>query len=51
MQVARNFFLTRDKSYTRKLNEILLSLKIEHHLGKNPILEFNNNQIFLGQCA
>ncbi|MDR1228024.1 MAG: transglycosylase domain-containing protein, partial [Azoarcus sp.] len=51
MQVARNFFLTRDKSYTRKLNEILLSLKIEHHLSKDQILELYINQIFLGQRA
>jgi penicillin-binding protein 1A len=51
MQVARNFFLTRERSYTRKLNEILLSLKIEHHLSKDQILELYINQIFLGQRA
>jgi penicillin-binding protein 1A len=51
MQVARNFFLTRDRNMTRKLNEILLSFKIERHLGKNQILELYINQIFLGQRA
>jgi len=51
MQVARNFFLTRDRTMTRKLNEILLSLKIEHNLSKDQILELYINQIFLGQRA
>jgi len=51
MQVARNFFLTRDKTITRKLYEILLSLKIEHNLSKDQILELYINQIFLGQRA
>jgi penicillin-binding protein 1A len=51
MQVARNFFLTRERSYNRKLYEILLALKIEHNLGKDQILELYVNQIFLGQRA
>jgi penicillin-binding protein 1A len=51
MQVARNFFLKRDKTKTRKLTEILLSLKIEHNLSKDQILELYINQIFLGHRA
>ncbi|MGI9333472.1 MAG: transglycosylase domain-containing protein, partial [Gammaproteobacteria bacterium] len=51
MQVARNFFLGREKTYTRKLNEILLSLKIERELSKDAILELYVNKIFLGQRA
>jgi len=51
MQVARNFFLTRERSYNRKLYEILLALKIEHNLSKDQILELYINQIFLGQRA
>jgi len=51
MQVARNFFLTRDRTMTRKLYEILLSLKIEHNLTKDQILERYINHIFLGQRA
>ncbi|MDR1661101.1 MAG: transglycosylase domain-containing protein, partial [Azoarcus sp.] len=50
-QVARNFFLTREKSLRRKLIEALLSLKIERHLSKDQILELYINQIFLGQRA
>ena len=50
-QVARNFFLTSEKTYTRKLYEILLSFKIEKNLGKDQILELYINQIFLGQRA
>lgn len=50
-QVARNFFLTSEKTYTRKLYEALLSLKIEHNLGKDKILELYINHIFLGQRA
>lgn len=49
MQVARNFFLSREKTYSRKLYEILLSLKIEQNLSKDQILELYINQIFLGQ--
>jgi penicillin-binding protein 1A len=51
MQVARNFFLTREKTYLRKLNEILLALKIERELDKNAILELYLNKIYLGQRA
>ncbi|MDR2261230.1 MAG: transglycosylase domain-containing protein, partial [Azoarcus sp.] len=50
-QVARNFFLTREKSLRRKLYEALLALKIERHLSKDQILELYINQIFLGQRA
>jgi penicillin-binding protein 1A len=49
MQVARNFFLTRDKFYGRKLNEVMLALKIEATLSKDQILELYMNQIYLGQ--
>lgn len=48
MQVARNFFLSRKKTYLRKLNEILLALKIEGELSKNEILELYINKIYLG---
>ncbi|MDR1423854.1 MAG: PBP1A family penicillin-binding protein [Azoarcus sp.] len=51
MQVARNFFLSRERTYNRKLYEILLSLKIEHNLKKDQIFELYINQIFLGQRA
>lgn len=51
MQVARNFFLTNEKTFTRKLSEILLSFKIEKNLSKDQILELYINQIFLGQRA
>ena len=51
MQVIRNYFLTREKTYLRKLNEILLSLKIEKLLSKEEILELYINKIFLGNRA
>ena len=51
MQVARNFFLTREKTITRKLSEMLLAFKIERNLSKDQILELYINQIFLGQRA
>jgi penicillin-binding protein 1A len=51
MQLARNFFLSNERSYTRKIYEILLALKIESTLGKDQILEIYLNQIFLGQRA
>ena len=51
MQVARNFFLTREKTYIRKLNEILLALKIEREFSKEEILELYVNKIFLGHRA
>ncbi|MGB9494241.1 MAG: penicillin-binding protein 1A [Azonexus sp.] len=50
-QVARNFFLSGEKTYTRKLYEALLSFKIESNLTKDQILELYINQIFLGQRA
>ncbi len=51
MQVARNFFLGREKTYVRKINEILLALKIETELTKDDILELYFNKIFLGHRA
>jgi penicillin-binding protein 1A len=48
MQVARNFFLSRERTYLRKLNEILLSFKIERELTKDEILELYLNKIYLG---
>lgn len=51
MQVARNFFLSREKTYLRKLNEIFLSFKIERELTKDEILELYLNKIYLGQRA
>ncbi|MBI4937524.1 MAG: penicillin-binding protein 1A [Nitrosomonadales bacterium] len=51
MQVARNFFLTKEKTLTRKFNEALLALKIEHNLSKDDILQLYINQIYLGQRA
>ncbi|MEO8202865.1 MAG: penicillin-binding protein 1A [Betaproteobacteria bacterium] len=51
MQVARNFFLSSEKTLTRKLYEALLAFKIEHSLEKNQILELYVNQIYLGQRA
>jgi penicillin-binding protein 1A len=51
MQVARNFYLSTEKTFTRKIYEILLALKIENRLSKDQILELYMNQIFLGQRA
>ncbi len=51
MQVARNFFLTTEKTYLRKLNEILLAFRIEHSLSKKEILELYLNKIYLGHRA
>lgn len=51
MQVARNFFLSSEKTLTRKLNEALLAIKIEHSLSKDQILTLYINQIYLGQRA
>ena len=48
MQVARNFFLTREKTYIRKLNEIFLALRIETELSKEKILELYLNKIYMG---
>ncbi len=50
-QVAKNFFLSSEKTYTRKLYEALLSFKIESNLSKDQIFELYINQIFLGQRA
>ena len=51
MQVARNFYLPTEKTFTRKIYEILLALKIERLLSKDRILELYMNQIYLGQRA
>ena len=51
MQVARNFFLSKERTLTRKFNEMLLAFKIEHNLRKDKILELYINQIYLGQRA
>ena len=51
MQVARNFFLSPEKTYTRKLKEIFLALKIEDELNKQEILELYLNKIYLGNRA
>ncbi|EPJ45755.1 MAG: penicillin-binding protein [Osedax symbiont Rs1] len=48
MQVAKNFFLTREKSFSRKFSEILLALKIESSLSKEKIFELYINKIYLG---
>ena len=49
MQVARNFFLTPEKTLNRKFSEVLLAFKIEQNLSKDKILELYINQIYLGQ--
>ncbi len=51
MQLARNFYLSTEKSYTRKIYEVLLAFKIEALLTKEQILEVYMNQIYLGQRA
>ena len=51
MQVARNVYLSSEKTYTRKIYEILLTYKLEHLLSKDQILEIYMNQIFLGNRA
>jgi penicillin-binding protein 1A len=51
MQVARNFYLSTEKTFTRKIYEVLLALKIESMLSKEQILEVYMNQIYLGQRA
>ena len=51
MQVARNFFLTPERTYTRKIKEILLALQIEETLSKQEILALYLNKIYLGQRA
>ncbi len=51
MQVARNFFLTRKKTFLRKFNEIMLAIKIDKELSKEKILELYLNRIYLGNRA
>ena len=51
MQVARNFFLSSEKTLARKVYEALLAFKIENNLSKDEILEIYINQIYLGQRA
>ncbi len=49
MQVARNFYLSSEKTFTRKIYEVLLALEIERKLSKKQILELYVNQIYLGK--
>nr|WP_225315058.1 penicillin-binding protein 1A [Marinobacter confluentis] len=51
MQVAKNYFLSRDRTFIRKFNEILLALQIERELDKDRILELYLNKIYLGNRA
>lgn len=51
MQVARNVYLSSEKTFTRKIYEVLLTFKLEHNLSKDQILEIYMNQIFLGNRA
>jgi penicillin-binding protein 1A len=51
MQVARNYFLSPEKTYARKIKEVLLAFKIEREFNKNQILELYLNKIFLGSRA
>jgi penicillin-binding protein 1A len=51
MQVARNVYLSSEKTYTRKIYEVLLTFKLEHMMSKDEILEIYMNQIFLGNRA
>ncbi|MDP0560873.1 MAG: penicillin-binding protein 1A [Candidatus Endonucleobacter sp. (ex Gigantidas childressi)] len=51
MQVAKNFFLSHEKVFSRKFNEILLALQIEQELSKNEIFELYLNKIYLGNRA
>lgn len=51
MQVAKNFFLSSERSFSRKTNEILLALQIERELTKDEILELYVNKIYLGNRA
>ncbi len=51
MQVARNFYLSTEKTFTRKIYEVLLAMRIEQVLTKDQILELYMNQIYLGQRA
>ena len=51
MQLARNFFLDNERTYTRKLKEIFLAFRLEHEFSKNEILELYLNKIYLGNRA
>jgi penicillin-binding protein 1A len=51
MQLARNFYLSTEKTYVRKISEIFLAIKIEHELSKQKILELYLNKIYLGNRA
>ncbi len=51
MQVAKNYFLSKEKTFSRKFNEILLAFKIEQELSKEEILELYFNKIYLGNRA
>ena len=51
MQVARDFYLTKEKVLSRKLTEVMLAYKIERTLSKDQILELYMNQVYLGQRA
>jgi penicillin-binding protein 1A len=51
MQLARDFYLTKEKLFLRKITEVLLAYKIERTLSKDQILELYMNQIYLGQRA
>jgi penicillin-binding protein 1A len=51
MQVARNFLLSKEKTFLRKIKEILLALQIERRYSKDKILEFYLNKIYMGQRA
>ena len=51
MQVARNYFLSREKTYSRKIKEVLLAFRLERELTKAEILELYLNKIFLGHRA
>ena len=51
MQLARNFFLSNERTYTRKIKEILLALEMEEQLSKEQILETYLNKIYLGNRA
>lgn len=51
MQVARNFFLSRQKTFGRKIKEIMLAFKIENELSKDQIMELYLNKIYFGKNA
>ena len=51
MQLARNLYLTNDRTYVRKIKEIILALRLESKLTKEQILEIYLNKIYLGNRA